>query len=209
MVGAERVGRLLEDELTVGEHVAAVGNGERDLDVLLHQQHGAAALPGVRGDHREESLDDHGGEPERELVEQQQPRPAGERPPERQHLLLAAREQSDAAVGELGKRREVAEGDCQRRGALPGTRFESARRPSYRRTRPGPRARGRCRDGLGRWATAQRCRPRRPGSPRPSAGRAGDRRSVVVLPAPLGPSRATTSPAPTCRSRSRTTAAAS
>ena len=65
MVGAQRLGRLVDDELAVGEHVAAVGDGERDLDVLLHQQHGAAAFLGVRGDDREEALDDDRGEPER------------------------------------------------------------------------------------------------------------------------------------------------
>ena len=55
--------------------------------------------------------DDDGGEPERQLVEQQQARPAGQRPPEREHLLLAARQQAGAAFGDRGERREVVVGD--------------------------------------------------------------------------------------------------
>ena len=40
--------------------------------------------------------DDQRGEPERRFVEQQQPRPAHQRAPDRQHLLLAARQRAAA-----------------------------------------------------------------------------------------------------------------
>ena len=36
------VGALVDDELTMREHVAAVGHGQRDGDVLLDEQHRAA-----------------------------------------------------------------------------------------------------------------------------------------------------------------------
>src|SRR4051812_44727577 len=46
-VGAQLGGRALEHDLAVGEHAAAVGHLERELDVLLDQQHAGAGLLGV------------------------------------------------------------------------------------------------------------------------------------------------------------------
>src|SRR5262245_58991846 len=74
--------------------------------MLLDQQDAAAARLRVLAHDREQALDDHRGQPERELVEQQQARLAGERAADGEHLLLAAREQphpSSAQLLELGE----------------------------------------------------------------------------------------------------------
>ena len=79
MVGAQRRGCLMDHQFAMRQHVGAMGNSECYLDVLFHQEHGAAAFLGVRGNDRQESLDDHGGEPQRQLVEQQQAWATGQR----------------------------------------------------------------------------------------------------------------------------------
>ena len=91
----------------MGEHVAAVGDLEREVDVLLDQQDGTLLFLGEAADDGQQRLDDHRGEPEAELVEQHQPRRARERPCDREHLLLAAREQPGAPALQLSQLREV------------------------------------------------------------------------------------------------------
>ena len=65
---------------------------EGQLDVLLDED---AANPQVAAnppDRREDGVDHHRGEPERRLVEQHEIRPGHQGAPDRQHLLLAARQ---------------------------------------------------------------------------------------------------------------------
>ena len=75
------------------QHVAAVGDLEREVDVLLDQQHRGPVRRGELAHHGQQALDDHRREAEAELVEQQQPRAPAERPGDREHLLLSARQQ--------------------------------------------------------------------------------------------------------------------
>ena len=56
-----------------------------------------------------ELLHDERGEPERRLVEQQQPRAAHQRPGHAEHLLLPARQLAGPLVAALGEDREQLE----------------------------------------------------------------------------------------------------
>ena len=89
------------------EHVPAVGDLERELHVLLDQQDRATGALRVLPHDREQGLDDHRRKPEAELVEQEQPRLAGERAADGEHLLLAAREQPGAPRPQLAQQGEV------------------------------------------------------------------------------------------------------
>ena len=106
-IGLHRLRALVEDDLPVGEHVPAVCDLERELDVLLDEQHTAARVERVPMNNREQRLDDDGGEPERELVEEQQSGAAGEPARDGEHLLLAAREEPDPAHAQIPKLGEV------------------------------------------------------------------------------------------------------
>ena len=55
----------------------------------------------------QQTFDDHRREPERELVEEEQARPAGEAARHREHLLLAARQEPDAPSAQLCELGEV------------------------------------------------------------------------------------------------------
>jgi hypothetical protein len=81
----------------VVDHVGAVGEGERHLGVLLHEQHAhPLALELVDGaDHR---LHHERGQPLRRLVEQEQVGARQHGPSDGEHLLLAAREEAPLAV---------------------------------------------------------------------------------------------------------------
>ncbi len=107
VVGPKLVGPALQHDLAVGEDVAPVGDREGELDVLLDEHDAAAALLRVAAHDGEQRFDDHRGEAEAELVEEQQLRASGERPTEREHLLLAAGEEAAAPVAEVGERGEV------------------------------------------------------------------------------------------------------
>ena len=106
-VGAELLDRPVEHDLPVREHVAAVGDLEGELDVLLDEEHAASGLLGVLADPRQQALDDHRSEAEAELVEEQQPGLAGERAGDGEHLLLPARQQPGAPRPDVRERREV------------------------------------------------------------------------------------------------------
>ena len=169
----------------------------------LLDEHDRRPRGGPRRDQRRQLPGDDGGcQPERELVDHQQPGPGDHGHAERQQLLLAARQ--------LGRRRRRPLGQdgkacVDRRRGRPGRRATRRRRGSRRRSaiRTRPRRPG-----------SARCRARRPGaaarraSGRPSKSispalgrtRPAIVRASVVLPAPLGPSTATTSPSPTVRS---------
>ena len=85
------------------EHVAAVRDLEHPLDVLLDDEDAGPALGGEPPDHREQVVEHDRGQAERELVEQQQLLAADQHPGQRQHLLLAAREQAGPAVVQLSQ----------------------------------------------------------------------------------------------------------
>src|SRR5271165_3627355 len=87
-------------------YIAAVGELQRLVRILLDQQHGRL-LPLVDFADRAENLLDHERrQSERRLVEQQQPRTAHQRAGYRQHLLLAARKRTAALPSALIEDRE-------------------------------------------------------------------------------------------------------
>ena len=108
--------RAVEHDAAVLHDVGVVGGVERDLRVLLDEQDRHAERPADGGQARHQLLDDDRRQPERQLVHEQQLRPAHERRADRQHLPLAAREQARLAAADAGQRREVLE---DRRGHSP------------------------------------------------------------------------------------------
>ena len=135
-------------------------------------------------------------------------RRARERACDREHLLLAARQEADAPALQLPQRREVLvrEGLVELLAAMGEAEVlgdgQAEEEPAALRdvgdAEPCPRAR--------RRASEIACRRT---ATRPAIGLTSPEiaRSVVVLPAPFAPSSATTSPAATVRSTSRITAA--
>src|SRR5207302_11502475 len=102
VVGPELVARAGEDDAARLEHVAGLGGLQREVRVLLHHADGQA-LPLVQlADNAEQLGDEHGREPERRLVEEQEPRAVDERAGEREHLLLAAAERPGLLPPPLG-----------------------------------------------------------------------------------------------------------
>ena len=87
------------------QHVAAVGDRERDVRVLLDDENGHPGLVHLLDD-LEVSLDEDRGEAHRGLVHEQEPGAGHERPPHRQHLLLAARERAGELRAALVEERE-------------------------------------------------------------------------------------------------------
>src|SRR5213080_2526973 len=82
VVPAELGGRARHDNAARFEEVGMIGEVERRRDVLLDEQHAHALVADdLAGDERRQ--------PERGLVEEQQAWPQHERPPDREHLLLA------------------------------------------------------------------------------------------------------------------------
>ena len=86
-----------------------VRDRQRPRGILFREQHrqllGALDLL----EHVADSLDDHRREPERGLIEQEDRRPRHQRPPDRQHLLFAAREAAGTLRCALLQAREIAE----------------------------------------------------------------------------------------------------
>src|SRR5207245_6222419 len=86
----------------------AAGGAEGNGGVLLHEQDTHALLP-VDGAHDAEDVaDDERRQPQRRLVEQEQPWPQHERARDGQHLLLAAGERAARLLLALGEHWEVA-----------------------------------------------------------------------------------------------------
>src|SRR5438552_87284 len=98
--------RSAEDDAPGLHHVAAVGHPESEVGVLLDHEHRGPAPPDV-GDDPERRLDERGGQPERRLVEQDEPRPRHQGARDGEHLLLAARERACRLSAALGEGREV------------------------------------------------------------------------------------------------------
>jgi hypothetical protein len=122
------------------------------VHVLLDEQHPGPGGRRVLPHHRQQAADDHRGEAEAHLVQHQQLRLAGERAGDREHLLLAARQQACPAVVERAQRGEVVERGVHGRRAAMAVKPEVLRhrqpeeqaavRRHVRDAEPGPR--GRC-----------------------------------------------------------------
>src|SRR5438477_12895304 len=106
---SDEIARLaFEDDLPARHHQNAVGDLQRLVDVLLDEQD-RHALVGGRADRAQQAIDDHRRETERELVDEEYAAAARETTSQREHLLLATREEADAAFEmrlELGEQRE-------------------------------------------------------------------------------------------------------
>ena len=85
--------------------VRPLGDRERDVDALLHQDHGGALVGHPLHD-RQQLADDDRRKPERQFVDQQHSRLGDERHAQRQHLLLAAAEVARVAMQPLAQQRE-------------------------------------------------------------------------------------------------------
>ena len=70
------------------------------MDVLLDEED-RPALALELGNRREDPLDHQRGKAQRWLVEQQEARPPHQRPPDREHLLLAAGQRAALLVSSL------------------------------------------------------------------------------------------------------------
>src|SRR5262249_27900101 len=85
------VGRIVEDDVSRLDHVAAIGDPKRHAGVLLDQQD-CRPLPADVADRGKDGLDQDWGEAHRRLVEEQQLWAGHQRPAYREHLLLTAGE---------------------------------------------------------------------------------------------------------------------
>ena len=93
----EVAGLAFERDRSSRHHEHPIGDRQRLVDVLLDEQDRRAVVG--RGAHRtQQTVDDERSKAERQFVDQQESALAGEAPGEREHLLLAARQQPDAAV---------------------------------------------------------------------------------------------------------------
>src|SRR4051812_46599940 len=82
------------DDVAGLKQVGEVGEFQRQIGVLLHQQDADAALGADPPHDAEDLLHDQRREAEARLVQQQQLGPQQQRAGDRQHLLLAARERA-------------------------------------------------------------------------------------------------------------------
>ena len=90
------------------QHIAAIGDGERQRRHLIDQQD-RDALVAQLGENVEQLVDHRRRKPERRLVEQQDARLRHQPARDREHLLLAAGEQSGAAVQPVAQARKSVE----------------------------------------------------------------------------------------------------
>src|SRR5207249_4790008 len=174
----------------------------RRRHVLLDEEDGDAGAVD-RDERLENRRDEPRRQPERRLVQHQQARARHERAPDGDHLLLAARERLHGRPPPLGEHRKQrvdalepgAPAPHARDAKAPSSRFSctvmppKSRRPSG--TSATPRSTIRWAPSVRRSWPSQRMAPLR-GRTRPAT-----QFSRVLLPAPLGPSSATISPAPT------------
>src|SRR3984893_5325814 len=91
VIAAQGLGRTLELDPALVEHVAAGRERERHLELLLHEQDGDA-VPVDSLENLHQGVDQHRHEPAGQLVDQHQARAGQEAAGEREHLLLAAGE---------------------------------------------------------------------------------------------------------------------
>src|SRR6185503_2908182 len=98
-----------QGDQAIDHHVAAVGELERVIGVLLDQEDREAFLGIELADGVEDLAHDQRRQTKRRLVEQQKPRPAHQRARDRQHLLLATRQRAAALAKPLLEARKQAE----------------------------------------------------------------------------------------------------
>src|SRR5919198_593120 len=91
LVLTEGLGVVGERDATRFEDIAALGDLERHEGVLLHEENRDSLLVDLLDD-LEDLLDEDGREAHRRLVQHEELRASHQRPPDRAHLLLAARE---------------------------------------------------------------------------------------------------------------------
>src|SRR5712691_6968473 len=108
-VAAKLSALALDRHLTHLQHVRAGCSVERDVRVLLDDEHREAVVGIELLDDAEDLLDGRRREPERRLVEHQQPWAADERAGEREHLLLSAAERAGLLVAAVLQPWEVLE----------------------------------------------------------------------------------------------------
>src|SRR5881396_325020 len=101
----QRGARALADDAARLEDVAAMGEHQRGLDVLLHEEDGHAT-PVDLAQHTQDRLHDARGQAERRLVEDEQARGRHQRATDGDHLLLAARERTHELAAALAQDRE-------------------------------------------------------------------------------------------------------
>src|SRR5882724_650757 len=98
-------GAAVDHRASALQHVAAGGDGERQLDVLLDEEQGHAVAVDA-ADRLRQALDDLGREAEERLVDHEQPRPRHEAARDGDHLLLAAGQRVRRLAGARGDDRE-------------------------------------------------------------------------------------------------------
>src|SRR5581483_8633131 len=91
---AQLCGAALQHDPAVFQDIAVVGDGQSRADVLLDQEYRDAELFSDVGEPPRQVLDQYRGKSERQLVDQQQLRLADDGAAKRQHLPLAAGEQT-------------------------------------------------------------------------------------------------------------------
>src|SRR5437870_5105856 len=106
-VGGEFLRLAVEHDPAVFHDIAVLDGRERDLRVLLREQHRHPLFAVEPADDLENLLHEPRREPHGWLVEQHQLGPRHERAPDREHLLLAARDVAGADLLSLAKPREV------------------------------------------------------------------------------------------------------
>jgi hypothetical protein len=128
-IGVELVVLDHVDHLALLDDIVPIGHRRREAEVLLDQDNRVALLLEL-ADGRADLVDDHRGQALRRLVEQQEMCAGAQDAPDRQHLLLAARELGALALQALldvGEEREdLVEREARRAARCGGSiRFSS------------------------------------------------------------------------------------
>src|SRR5262249_46182307 len=103
----QRVRTALQHDATRLHDVAVLGDGQGQRRVLLDEQHGEALLLVHALYDLEDLLDQHGGQPQRRLVQQHHAGGRHQRAADDEHLLLATREIPRLDVPAIAEPREV------------------------------------------------------------------------------------------------------
>src|SRR5216683_6253093 len=101
-------GRAAQNDSSILEDVCAARRVQRDEDVLLDQDERCAFAIDLLND-VDQVVDDVGSQAERQLVDHQQLGPGHQPAPDRDHLLLAARQRAGLARELVRKRRKMTE----------------------------------------------------------------------------------------------------
>src|SRR5882724_11528026 len=117
--------RALEHQTPILEHVAPMRELERARHVLLDEHDRRAGVVDAL-ERLEDELHHHRCEAQARLVQQEQPRPRHEAPPDRAHLLLAARQGTGQLALALAQTREQREDEPERVGATRAIRRAAA-----------------------------------------------------------------------------------